>query len=98
MADGDAEDLKVVSCSFSDSYLLVLRDDLSAIVLKFKTETKDLDDTDASIPGSWISGCIYTPEKQTPLVFLLSEEGGLRVCVSYATMRSNRSRFSSCPT
>jgi cleavage and polyadenylation specificity factor subunit 1 len=81
MSDSESEDLKVVSCSFSDPYLLVLRDDLSAIVLKYNPKTKELDEIDAGLSGSWISGCIYTPEGQTPLVFLMTEEGGLRVRV-----------------
>ena len=81
MSDEDADDLTVVSCCFSDPYLLVLRDDLSAIVLEFNAKTKELDEIDDGPSGSWISGCIYTPEEQTPLVFLLNEEGGLRVRV-----------------
>lgn len=85
MSDGETEDLKVVSCSFCDPYALVLRDDLSAMVLKFNSKTRELDEMDLGegLSGSWISGCVYMPagENQLPLVVLLNEEGGLRVCV-----------------
>jgi cleavage and polyadenylation specificity factor subunit 1 len=78
-------ELKVVSCSFCDPYLLVLQDDLSASVLKFNGKTGELDEMDRGdglLSSSWISGCIYMPVEgnQGPLVFLLNKEGGLRVC------------------
>ncbi|KAI7053006.1 hypothetical protein KC352_g45340, partial [Hortaea werneckii] len=78
----DAE-LQVVAVSFSDPYVLVLRDDSSLQVLKIEKsgDVEPLDDSEASKASKWLSGCLYAGDLTGSqcCAFLLSEEGGLSV-------------------
>ncbi|RMY22713.1 hypothetical protein D0867_02531 [Hortaea werneckii] len=78
----DAE-LQVVAVSFSDPYVLVLRDDSSLQVLKIEKsgDVEPLDDSEASKASKWLSGCLYAGDLTAGqcCAFLLSEEGGLSV-------------------
>lgn len=76
-------ELTVVSASFCDPYLLVVRDDSSVMVLEADStgEMEEIERGDALLGSKWLSGCVYkgpvTNDKA--LAFLLSAEGGLRV-------------------
>jgi cleavage and polyadenylation specificity factor subunit 1 len=78
----DAE-LKVVSVSFCDPYLLILRDDSSATILEINDsgELEELDRGDGILANEWLSGCIYQPTTSDAkaLAFLMTAEGSLRV-------------------
>ncbi|KAI6887186.1 protein CFT1, partial [Hortaea werneckii] len=78
----DAE-LQVVAVSFSDPYVLVLRDDSSLQVLKIEKsgDVEPLDVSEASKASKWLSGCLYAGDVTGGqcCAFLLSEEGGLSV-------------------
>ncbi len=84
---------KIISASFTDPHVLVLRDDFSAIVLT-TDERGEIDDTIKQVEGSWLSGSLYEdsndilrldyPEESDEdagnvLMFLLSTAGGLQV-------------------
>ena len=63
MADdeSDAEPAKVVSASFADPYVLLVRDDLSAVLLT-EDESGDLDEVargEAFRKGKWLSGSLF---------------------------------------
>ena len=63
MADdeSDAEPAKVVSASFADPYVLLIRDDLSAILLT-EDESGDIDEVargEAFRRGKWLSGSLF---------------------------------------
>lgn len=63
MADdeSDAEPAKVVSASFADPYVLLIRDDLSAVLLT-EDESGDLDEVvrgEAFRKGKWLSGSLF---------------------------------------
>ncbi|KAI6828359.1 protein CFT1 [Hortaea werneckii] len=78
----DAE-LEVVAVSFSDPYVLVLRDDSSLQVLKIEKsgDVEPLDDSEASKASKWLSGCLYAGDLTGGqcCAFLLTEEGRLSV-------------------
>ena len=59
--ESDAEPAKVVSASFADPYVLLIRDDLSAILLT-EDESGDLDEVargEAFRRGKWLSGSLF---------------------------------------
>ena len=63
MADdeNDAEPAKVVSASFADPYVLLIRDDLSAVLLT-EDESGDIDEVargEAFRRGKWLSGSLF---------------------------------------
>lgn len=85
---------KVVSANFTDPYILVIRDDSSALVLTVD-ERGEIDDTTKEVKGQWLSGSLYEDsndilrlefpedsdeEAGNVLMFLLSSAGGLQVC------------------
>lgn len=82
--DTDAE-LTVVHASFHDPYLLIIRNDRSAIVLKTdkKGEIEEIDGGKQFNTKIWISGCIHAVDSDHPnaksLLYLLSATGGLHV-------------------
>ena len=52
---------KIASVSFMDPYVLIIRDDLSVMVLR-ADESGDLDEVDlgeAIAKTKWLSGCLY---------------------------------------
>lgn len=59
--ESDAEPAKVVSASFADPYVLLIRDDLSAVLLT-EDESGDLDEVprgEAFRKGKWASGSLF---------------------------------------
>ena len=89
----DAE-LKVISSSFCDPYLLVVREDLSVVILEVTNsgELEELDRGDGVLASQWLSGCLYKPagEESKVLAVLLTAEGSLRVssCLSSSSDHS----------
>jgi len=84
--DTDAE-LKIVSTSFADPYLLVLRDDSSIVILKADAsgDVEELDRGEGLMAKTWLSGSIYrssTAKEAAPLLYLLNAEGALQVSVA----------------
>jgi len=82
-----------VSASFTDPYVLVIRDDFSAVLLT-TDERGEVDDTTKVVEGHWSSGSLYEDssdvlrleypedsdeEAGNVLMFLLSTAGGLQV-------------------
>ncbi len=54
---------RVVSASISDSYLLLIRDDSSAVVARLNKdhELEELDRQDKTLVSTkWLTGCLYT--------------------------------------
>ena len=59
--ESDAEPAKVVSASFADPYVLLIRDDFSAVLLT-GDESGDLDEVprgEAFRKGKWLSGSLF---------------------------------------
>ncbi len=59
--ESDADPAKVVSASFADPYVLLVRDDLSAVLLT-EDESGDLDEVatgEAFRKGKWVSGSLF---------------------------------------
>ena len=59
--ESDAEPAKVVSASFADPYVLLVRDDLSAVLLT-EDESGDLDEVargEAFRKAKWLSGSLF---------------------------------------
>ena len=82
-----------MSASFADPYILVIRDDLSALVL-IADERGEIDEVNRDVAGQWLSGSLYEDsndvlrleypddsddEAGNVLLFLLSAAGGLKV-------------------
>lgn len=80
--ESDAE-LQIVSVSFCDPYVMVLRDDSSVQMLKMDKngDVEPLDETEASKSNRWLSGCLYASEAfdEQCCLWLLGDEGGLSV-------------------
>ena len=57
----DAEP-KIVSASFADPYLLLMRDDSSVLILASDEggEIEEFDRSEALLSTQWLSGCLYT--------------------------------------
>lgn len=79
---------KIISVSFADPYILVLRDDSSVIVLQADDsgDIEEIERGDAILATRWLSGSIYKSSvtDNKALVCLLSAEGGLHVGFSSA--------------
>ena len=89
---------KVISASFADPFILLLRDDASAVILTID-ERGEIDEARRSVEGQWLSGSLYEDsndvlrldfpeddedEAGNVLMFLLSATGGLQVCYEYS--------------
>jgi len=76
-------ELTIVHTSFTDPYLLVVRNDSSITVLNAneKGEVDELDRGDALLASKWLSGCLYksTTHGAKHMAYLLSATGGLHV-------------------
>ena len=76
-------ELKVLSVSFSDPYLLILRDDSSVTILEANSagELEEIEPGEGILANHWLSGCVYQPPSNDakPAAFLLSPEGFLKV-------------------
>ena len=83
----------MVSASFVDPFILVIRDNSSAVVLTVD-ERGEIDEATREVPGQWRSGSLYEDsndilrleylddsddEAGNVLLFLLSDAGGLQV-------------------
>ncbi|KAF2146970.1 uncharacterized protein K452DRAFT_315154 [Aplosporella prunicola CBS 121167] len=83
MEDENGNELRIISASFADPYVLILRDDSSVIVLEASAngEMEEMDRGDALLATKWLSGCIFKSAVTggKPLVHLLSDEGGMHV-------------------
>jgi cleavage and polyadenylation specificity factor subunit 1 len=79
------KELNVKFSQFCDPYLLVIRDDLSAMVIKVdeRGELEDLDRGEAIISCEWISGCIQRPaSEENHLAYLLNSRGSVTVILT----------------
>jgi cleavage and polyadenylation specificity factor subunit 1 len=85
----DAE-LKILSASFCDPYVLLLRDDSSVMILEATSsgELEEIERSDDIMATAWLSGCLFksTNTHNKTLAFLLSTEGRLKVCYLLADM------------
>lgn len=76
-------ELRIISASFADPYLLVLRDDSSVTLLQ-ADGNGDIEEIEAEGLKStrWLSSCLYKPPSAdgNAVAFLLNDEGGLHVC------------------
>ena len=80
------EELKIISVSFCDPYVLILRHDSSITILE-ATDSGDLEELDRGdglLASQWLSGCVYKPAGvgAKTLAFLLTAQGTLRVSFS----------------
>ncbi|OJD29457.1 cleavage and polyadenylation specificity factor subunit [Diplodia corticola] len=83
MEDENGSELRIVSASFADPYILVLRDDSSVIILQADAngEMEEMDRGDGLLSTKWLSGCIHQSSSTGAhaVAYLLSAEGGLHV-------------------
>ncbi|KAK7541054.1 CPSF A subunit region-domain-containing protein [Phyllosticta citribraziliensis] len=83
MEDENDQELRIISTSFCDPYILIHREDSSVIILQADSngEMEEIDRGDAVLSTKWLSGCIHKSAStgDKPLVYLLSAEGGLHV-------------------
>ena len=76
------QELKVISSSFCDPYLLLIRDDHSSMLLKLdrKGELDEVEGGETFKSLEWRSGCLHWQVgAQQPLVYMLSSKGTLNV-------------------
>ncbi|KAL6715947.1 mRNA cleavage and polyadenylation factor subunit [Lecanora helva] len=91
--DEDTTQPEVVSASFADPYILVIRDDQSAVVLT-ADDRGEFEEENRTVAGQWLSGSLYEDsndnlrveypddsdeESGNVLMFLLSVAGGLQL-------------------
>lgn len=94
MIDEDTEvELSIVHQSFAETFLMVIRDDLSAIILQAnaKGELEELDREGILTTTQWISGSLYEYTPSETFAAILSVDGTIYVC-----MRSSRLLASAC--
>ncbi|KAF2754100.1 hypothetical protein EJ05DRAFT_494539 [Pseudovirgaria hyperparasitica] len=76
-------EIQIVSSSFADPYLLILRDDASAVVFKAELggDIEEVEQGDDFRSSKWLSGCIYQSQSTNDeaLVFLINAEGALKI-------------------
>ena len=76
-------ELRITNTSFADPYILVLRDDSSVAILQ-ADEIGDIEELESGglSKTQWLSGCLFRSPTfgERTLAFLLTVEGGLRVC------------------
>jgi cleavage and polyadenylation specificity factor subunit 1 len=60
--DNTGAEPKIVSASFADPYLLLVRDDASVLILVSDEsgEIEECDRSEALLSTQWLSGCLYT--------------------------------------
>jgi len=76
-------ELKIKSSSFYDPYLLVIREDFSAVVLQVDAngELDEVEQGEVMSKTQWISGCIHKAAGELKAaVYLLDTKGTLNVC------------------
>jgi cleavage and polyadenylation specificity factor subunit 1 len=76
-------ELKIKSSSFCEPYLLVIREDFSAVVLQMDAsgELDEVEQGEAMSKTQWISGCVYKAvDTPKAAVYLLDMKGTLNVC------------------
>lgn len=83
MEDENGSELRIISASFADPYILVIRDDSSVIILQADAngEMEEIDRGDTLLSTKWLSGCIHQSPStgDKALAYLLTAEGGLHV-------------------
>ncbi len=76
-------ELKIVHSHFCDPYLLIIRNDSSALVLEAneRGEISELEGGDGLLATKWLSGSVHKPAavKVTTLIYVLSDDGALHV-------------------
>lgn len=96
--DDTGAEPNIISASFADPFLLLLRDDSSIFVVQCddNNELEEVEKEDESLASTkWVAGCLYSDptgvfagdkeQKKTGqdcLMFLLSDSGSLLVSVS----------------
>jgi cleavage and polyadenylation specificity factor subunit 1 len=83
MEDDNGDELRVISASFADPYLLILREDSSVKLWKTTTtgEMEELENSDLS-SSKWLSASLYRSTLVSDVyLFLLTPDGGLQVCL-----------------
>lgn len=79
----DDTELKIVHSHFCDPYLLIIRNDSSALVLEAneRGEISELERGNGLLATKWLSGSVHKPvaTKVTTLTYLLSADGALHV-------------------
>jgi len=96
-------ELKIKSSSLCDPYLLVIREDFSAVVLQVDAngELDEVEQGEAMSKIQWISGCVYkAADAPKAAAYLLDTKGTLNVCKTATFMAIDQmltlSRSSSC--
>ena len=96
-------ELKIKSSSFCDPYLLVIREDFSAVVLQVDAngELDEVEQGGAMKKTQWLSGCVYKAANESnAAVYLLDTKGSLNVCridtFRFVDQMLTLSRSSSC--
>jgi len=75
-------ELKIKSSSFCEPYLLVIREDFSAVVLQVDAngELDEVEQGEGMSKTKWISGCVYKAASELKAaVYLLDTKGTLNV-------------------
>lgn len=93
---------RVLGASICDPYLLLIRDDSSALIAEMSSddELEEIEKTDGKLKSTkWVSGCLYAdttgrfgnaPEEKGQkriFMFLLSAAGSFQVIVIHAAIR-----------
>lgn len=100
--DETSDERTVIRASFSEPYLLTIRDDQSLLILQ-TDESGDLDEVPiegVAASTKWLSGCLYEDKNHiffpnsskadekidNTLLFLLSFDHKLFVCISFVLL------------
>lgn len=86
-------ELKINSSSFCDPYLLVIREDFSAVVLQVDSngELDEVEQGEGMSKTQWTSGCVYKAAGEAKAaVYLLDTKGTLNVCKTRAVHKSDQ--------
>ena len=83
MLDDSETELKIAHTSFAEPYLLVIRSDSSAVVLRAEDngELEEIDSGDAFRAAKWATGSLHKPRNGTvTYAYLLSTDSNLQAC------------------
>lgn len=85
MEDENGDEIRAISASFADPYLLILREDSTVKLWKY-TDSGELEEVehDEILSPKWLSASLYHSTLERDIfVFLLAPEGGLHVSHSF---------------